>query len=141
MIETNIYKCHLVGPDYLIATNSCKKLEKILEAIEVMKKDPCHYICEKIGELKRELEQKREELKCRIDEEAESLMKEINSYEIECKRNLKEKEVLIIGDELEASSKESKDKLKMFLNDLKSMESNESKWKSKLIFFKMLINN
>jgi hypothetical protein len=128
LIQTKIDKCDF-GPEYKNASYSCKKLEKILDEIDLMRRDPCFHIGEMIGELKSEIDLRREELKLTIDNEAEALIKQVSDYQEECKKNLKEKEFLVKANELDANTTEVRVKLKEWSNDLRILESNEAKWK------------
>jgi DNA integrity scanning protein DisA with diadenylate cyclase activity len=94
-----------------------------------LKRDPCFYICEIIGELKREIDLKKEELKLKIDEEAEALITQMSKYEEECKKNLKQAEFLVKANILDVNTKKVNVKLQKWSNDLKILESNENKWK------------
>jgi hypothetical protein len=129
IIETDISNYDF-GAEYKNATNRCKKVEVMLEEIDLLKRDPCFYICEIIGDLKREVDFKKDELKLRIDDEAEALINQLNEFEADCKKNLKEKEFLAFLNEVEANEREAKANLKEWSNDLRKLNSNENKWKS-----------
>lgn len=133
IIQRKIDMCEF-GVEYKNALNGCKKLEEMLDEIDLIKRDPCFYICEIIGELRKEIDLKKEELKMKIDEEAEVLIIEMNEYESECKKNLKAFEFLVRANELDTNTKEVRMKLKEWLGDLRRFKINELKWRGKWFF-------
>jgi hypothetical protein len=128
IIKTQIERIDL-GTSYNEAHKSCKKLETILGDIDLLKKDPFYFINESINEIRNDVEIKREELKLKIDLEANRIVQELNAYEQTCKTHLENSDFVNKSSELETNVKEIRDKLSQWLDEFKTIDSNEEKWK------------
>lgn len=128
IIKTQIERIDL-GVPHNDAYKSCKKLETILGDIDLLKKDPFYFINESINEIRNDVEIKREELKLKIDLEANRIVQELNAYEQTCKTHLENSDFVNRSSELETNVKEIKDKLSQWLDEFKTIDSNEEKWK------------
>lgn len=119
VIASGIYKIDL-GPEHKNAINACDKLKEIIEEIDQLVKDPIFYIHEQIGELKMRIDMAREEFKMKIDEEADNILRNLESYESVCKDNLKssntESHIKNIESELEATKRDLDKWTKFFDN-------------------------
>lgn len=62
------------------ALRSVRELQATLDQMTQLKNDPQTYISEVIGKLKRQVEEARNKLKKRIDDEADQVIGEINRY-------------------------------------------------------------
>jgi hypothetical protein len=65
-----------------------KMFENVYNCFKLLQKDPHYFINKAIGELKRETDSIRDEFKLEIDNKADAIIKELNDYEQECKKNL-----------------------------------------------------
>jgi hypothetical protein len=68
-------------PEYESTLKSLRDFEKLLDQLEVFKKDPYYSIYASIADLKSETDLLREEFKLRIDEQADGIIQELNKYE------------------------------------------------------------
>ena len=77
LIKRELHEFRL-NPKY---ENSLKSLKTEIENLETILKDPENYIFEEISELKRQVDLDRERLKNEIDDSANDLIKQLESYE------------------------------------------------------------
>ena len=94
IIKTQIERIDL-GLYHNEAYKSCKKLEEILAHMDLLRNDPFFFINDCIGEIRRSVELKREELKLKIDSEANRIVDELNAYEQTCKTNLENNKKMV----------------------------------------------
>lgn len=80
--------------------------------------------------IRNEVELKREELKLKIDQEANRIVQLIDEYEEQCKHNWSTGNFLEKLRELEASIRDIRTKLNEWLNEFNTIDFNEGKWKS-----------
>jgi hypothetical protein len=112
MIASKVYKLNF-DAEYVNATNKCKKLDEMLDEINLLNQDSRNYICEVIGELKRDVGLKREEFKAQIDVEAEAAIKKLIKYETECK---KKRKIVVLFGKIQRIGEENKSDTKEFEN-------------------------
>lgn len=87
IIKTNIEN-YSFGQDYEEAIQMSDLLDKTIEKIDLLLDDPLFYIYESINKLKNDVESKREGLKLIIDDQADKLIKELDEYELQCRKNI-----------------------------------------------------
>ena len=120
LIDMELHKFKM-DPKYKTALHN---LNKEIERLEVILKDPESIIFEEISELKRQVDLDRESLKMEIDYQADGLIQELESYEKIFKTKYQNNvDFVTLNDLLESSRK----KLKDFENclNLFSVENNE----------------
>jgi hypothetical protein len=74
--------------DYKEAMDKYKEFSDLFDEFEKLINDPEMSIHNDFNELRNKVDLRREELKCRIDEDALKIIAQINEYETECKANL-----------------------------------------------------
>lgn len=90
--------------------------------------EPSEHIRTQIGDLKSKIETKREELKVKIDEEANKMMRLMDVYETECEARLKTKEFNERLKKFQLKSQEAQKQLSLWSKDEKQgKEPNEVK--------------
>jgi hypothetical protein len=129
ILKTKIDKCDLCL-EYNQALKSCHKLNQMLDDIDVFKNDPNFYLNELIVGLKKEVEVKRKNLKLKIDREADGIIGELDKYEKDCRHVLKQKEFSLKQQDLYKSVDKIQHDLDKWLNELKTLEKDEVKWKT-----------
>ena len=120
LIDMELHKFKM-DPKYKTALHN---LNKEIERLEVILKDPENIIYEEIRELKRQVDLDRESLKMEIDILADGLIQQLESYEIQFRAEYKDNvDLVMLNDLLESS----RNKLKDFENclNLFSVENNE----------------
>jgi prefoldin subunit 5 len=113
--------------EYDVAFEAFKNLNKTFEETRLFREKPSFFVNKTIGELKSEAEKMRQEYKLKIDERADKLVREIDQYENECKRQLCPGNS--VSDELDKLTpemdtvKQDMDKLEKILTNFTSTES------------------
>jgi chromosome segregation ATPase len=69
------------------AIKASNQVKEKLDQVKKLVMDPIYYIHERIGELKMRVDLAREEFKLKIDDEAESILRNLEEYENECKQS------------------------------------------------------
>lgn len=93
-----------IDPEHKHALDACNQMSDQIEQVRQVVNDPFYYAHEQIGELKRRIYLAREEFKLQIDQEAETLVLELEEYE-------RELEVYSKSNEIESAIKEMERKL------------------------------
>jgi hypothetical protein len=117
-------------PEYTSAFDSFKSVEKLVEEMKLLQKDPHYLINKAIGELKRETDILRDEYKLAIDHKAEAIIKELDEYEKECKSNLDSSDVSRKLEKIAANIDGLKDELDKWQETLRCFEPNDAEWKA-----------
>lgn len=87
LIEKNINSIELC--DEFKSTNQrIKKFAEVFEKLEKLKTNPELIIHDKIGQIKANIDLRREELKSKIDKEALELIDDLDEFELDCKANI-----------------------------------------------------
>jgi cell fate (sporulation/competence/biofilm development) regulator YmcA (YheA/YmcA/DUF963 family) len=128
LLVENIQK-NKFHPQYESAFDSFKNLEKSVDKMKLLHKDPFYLINEAIGELKRVTDLLRDEFKLKIDREADAIIKELNEYEKACKSNLDSADVSKNLENLAANIDEINDKMDKWQKALRNFEPRETEWK------------
>lgn len=81
------------------AKETCKQLEKDLEEMSLMIAKPVDYLHDYFSSLKNKIDLKREELKQEIDKKYESMIKELNLFQLSCLEGLRSSSSLGLNDE------------------------------------------
>jgi hypothetical protein len=81
------------SPEYRQAFGAFRNLEKVVDEMKLLQKDPHFFINKSIRELKTETDIVRDEFKLAIDQKANEIIKELDKYEEECKSNLRSSDV------------------------------------------------
>jgi hypothetical protein len=84
ILNTQIDKLR-ISPLHDEALGVCQRVDKSMEHIRLLQKDPFFYINEKIGQLIKETDIEREMMKLKIDHKAQEIINELTAYENECK--------------------------------------------------------
>jgi chromosome segregation ATPase len=113
------------GEEYQTAVDALKNLEKSIDSYRLLKQDPSYELDKVFGNLKGDIEFKREQLKLQIDTEAEILVKQVVDYENECKKNIAGLDFKRVDEKVE----KIEDDLKNSKEDLKKLVIDKSKWK------------
>lgn len=123
IIELQIARLDL-GKNYNQAKDSCRKLGSKLDASDTLRSDPMYFIFETINELKIRVDLKREELKKKVDDEADKFLKELDDYINECKKHVD-------------SSKEYQEQEKKIRENIDSIRSELNNWLKNLSILKV----
>ena len=118
LIEQNI-DCIDMGDEYNLANSKVKRFSDLIDRIETLKTNPENTIHDIISELKSDVDLRREELKNTIDEDALSIIKQLEEYEVGCKTN-----IVSIKGEIEDNTK------------LDELKENLNRWKHQMKSFK-----
>jgi hypothetical protein len=112
ILKSKLNNLHF-GEEYQAAVDALKKLEEFIKNYCLLKQDPNFEIDKAIGDLKGNIDLKREQLKHGIDNEADKLIQQVTHYQNECKKKAKEldfkqsdEKVKVIAAEVEKSKKE-----------------------------------
>lgn len=127
MIDTRIIELDL-GTEYNQALKSCKTLESTIGDIELLKLDPHFYIHEAIHKIKQKIDVKRDELKHRIDQEADKLITNLEDYETICKMNMNSS--IKNQHQIHIDLEQSKLELQKWKNELSILKTDKEKWQS-----------
>ena len=87
LIERKI-NCIDLGNEYRSTFVKLEHFSELIEKLENLKKDPGEQVYNKISELKSEIDLRREQLKKKVDEDALSIIKQLEEYEKECMANI-----------------------------------------------------
>lgn len=121
------------GAEHKQTKSACLDLADVIKRIDDLNNDPNNFTNKEIGDLKRALDLKREELKLKIDEMTAKLMEKLEAYEVECR-----KEVEASSDnEFKSRSKEINEEservrvelLERGLEVLDEIKLNEAEWR------------
>lgn len=120
-----------IGEEYNRArTESFKRVQSTLTDLKLSLNDPDFVIVESIESLKRRVDLKREELKVRIDEEANALVDDLNAYENQCKNHHRiSDEIAIKSQQLDEKVRKCEEELDAWRNETKILKIDEVKWK------------
>jgi hypothetical protein len=128
LLNEKIQKVKL-SSNYESAFASFKKVEKAVDEMKLLQKDPYFLINKTIGELKRETDITRDEFKLQIDHKADELIAELDKYELECKRNLDSSDVSNRLKKIAKYIEGIKSELDKWQQTLRCFEPNEAEWK------------
>lgn len=128
IIDSQISELDL-GEIHKEAKSSCNKLSEKIRELESLLKNPENLICEEIGELKRRVDLKREELKLAVDQEANKLIEWLDDFQEKKKKNLQMQNYKTYKENLENTIASSKSKLEEWFKELKKLKINENEWK------------
>lgn len=87
------------GERHQAALNACHKLEACIVDLDTLQSDPAYRVRELIGEMRREVEVRRDELKSELDERARVMICELDEFVNECVETLEARRGLIFDDE------------------------------------------
>jgi hypothetical protein len=110
------------------ASEAFHTLSKKVHDAQLFQQDPYFLVNKKIAELKNETDIMRDEFKLSIDERADEIIRELNDYEQECKRNLKANDVVHRLDQLAADINAAKVEMDQWQKILNSFGTNEKDW-------------
>jgi hypothetical protein len=127
MLEAKVQKVKCI-PEYSNAFSSFKLLGKVIDDMSLLQKDPFYLINKKIGELKSETDIIRDQFKLKIDQKADSIIKELDVYEQECKRNLDSKETTQKLEKLTANIDAIKSEMEKWQKTLNCFETSAEEW-------------
>jgi hypothetical protein len=116
------------SPQHKSALDSVKSLDKIVNDLNLFHKDPYFLVNKRIGELKSETDIIRDQFKLSIDQKANALIKELDEYEQECKRNLDSNDVGKKLEQIAVKIVAIKDELTKWQNSLNCFDSDEKEW-------------
>lgn len=117
------------GNNHKDAKESCTKLADLINRIDAILNDPCHFTFEEINDLKNEVHIKGELLKVKIDEEMNALLDKLEEYKQTCKNYLKTDQFSADSNKLDQDSKSAKFELNKCLSILDEVKVNEEEWK------------
>jgi hypothetical protein len=124
MLERKIQN-NKFSAEYNCAFDSFKNLEKKVDEVKLLQKDPHFFINKVIGELKCETDILRDEFKLAIDRKAEEIIKDLDEYEQECKSNLVSRDVAKKLEELTKTISGIKDELATWQETLRCFDAKE----------------
>ena len=125
LIERKINNIDL-GDEYRSAYDKLEDFSELLEKLEKLKNDPSGKIYSKISKLRNSIDLRREELKNKIDEDALSIIKQLDEYEAECKANIASIKAQIDKNEKLNEWKEDMDRWR---KQMLTFEKDIDKWK------------
>ena len=125
LIERKIDRIDL-GDEYRSTYEKLEDFSEFFEKLEKLKKDPSGEIYNKISKIRNKIDLKREELKNKIDEDALSIIKQLDEYEAECKAN-----IASIKAEIEDNTNLNgwKEDLNRWRLQMRTFEKDIDKWK------------
>ena len=108
--------------------NTLNNLKDKMNYLEKAEKDPDSIICESISELKRQVDLDREQLKEKIDKQANEIIKKLESFEIEFKIESKTRVKSVFDDDFKKSLSNQLQEYEKTLNSIaKTNEERENK--------------
>jgi hypothetical protein len=115
---------------YKRANESCVKFEAIVHDLEMIETDPHYHIDEAIGELRKEIQFRREQLKLEIDKRADQVIVALDEYQTECKRQCHHQQQQIDenGESLVAMQKKSQLSEWLGMINAELNETSPEKW-------------
>lgn len=116
------------GKAHKEATDSCNQLSQYIKKIEHLLNDPSAYIYEQVSELKNQVHTKSEQLKLKIDEETEKLLKKLSEYQNQCNSLLKSELYLSERNKHEATKNKFLTGLASNRDCLNELKFDEEKW-------------
>lgn len=137
ILKANLEKLHF-GKCYDEAYGSCKHVETQINNIAVILNDTKCYVSDFISDLKNRIELKREELKLKIDNEANRLLRDLVDYENDCLKSLLKSENTTTpsdginndwSSDLDEHLKKLRAELNAWYGQLNAFEINEENWK------------
>jgi hypothetical protein len=93
LLEAKIQQT-IFGQQYKSASCSLQNLHKVIDDLRLFQTDPYYIVSKKINELKIETHIVRDQFKLSIDAKADTLIKELDEYEQECKRLVSSSDLL-----------------------------------------------
>lgn len=87
LIEANLDNLKS-GPNYDATFKLCEEFDVTIRDAETLSNEPAYFIKQTINKLKNTTELIREEHKLKIDEKADDIIKQLESYELECNINI-----------------------------------------------------
>jgi hypothetical protein len=114
--------------EYERALCSCRSFETSLQELGLFLKDPHYFINKTIGQLKMDADVMREEFKQKIDQIANELIRDLEGYEEECKRNLNVNNMKSRFEQTEESVKQMSPQLDEWKQQLAVFGSSEAVW-------------
>jgi hypothetical protein len=128
MLEAQINTLEF-GKEQKEAKQSCDRLEKLLNNIDSMLKDPFNFIYEAVEFLKNAAQLKVDEMKLKLDEDLALLISQLDDFKIKCKTNLKSFEYLDKSSEFEKAIESGNKELEKWFVTLNELKQNEPEWK------------
>lgn len=114
------------GSIHLEAKKSCNRFDQTLNKSDVMINDLDNFVHESVSDLKNKLYLKREEFKLLIDETTNKLVKDLDNYEKQCKKNLASLNANPILIEFKKFKDASKQALSLWHKSLNELKYNEA---------------
>lgn len=118
----------ILGKFHDDAKQACTMLEKLTTDVTKITDDPLQYTSNEIKLVKKALEDKREELKKKIDQECDKMLKSLDDLDEKCKKNLEENECKIRLAKLVEQNNALKGKLAEWEAVLDDLMQNDEKW-------------
>lgn len=113
---------------YKRAYDYCEKLNKTIDNLEVIKKDPANFVNETIGKLKNQTDVLREEFKLFIDNEANKIIDQLTEYERECMSKTETTECKMDIEKIENDLIKAKQDVRDWKDILNDFDSTEEKF-------------
>lgn len=111
------------------AAESLDRLTREKKCVENLLSDPYSYVDYEIGQLKNQVHLKREQLKLKIDEEADKLLGKLDDYQTRCENLFGTEYYLIWKNELESNIYKFSFSLSCCKSKLNELKFDESKWR------------
>jgi hypothetical protein len=123
MLETKINSLHF-GEEYQKAVDAVKNIEELIKSCSLLQQDPEFEIDKVIGEIKSDIDLKREQLKTEIDMEAEKLIQRVIKYQNMCKEKAKKLDFKQMNETVKSLEEEVEKSQK----DLNLLQIDKEKW-------------
>lgn len=111
------------------AVDSCDKLDRIIQDSDILLTNSSDYIYDEISKLKNQVHLKRDQLKLKIDEITEDLLKKLNDYQIQCNSSLKTGICLNKRIKFESNKNGFRTYLSLWKRELNEIKVDENKWR------------
>lgn len=110
------------------AKNFCQYIEQLITQIENYLKDPYNFTYEAISQLKNVVYLRSEEMKMKIDENANNLITKLDKYNQDCKENLTSSEFMAKTDEIKFNNEVARNELNNWINKLNDTNLYKQEW-------------
>ena len=117
------------GSDHKEAVESLNRLTQAKQDVENLLNNPFSYACEEINQLKKQVRFKSEQLKLKIDEEAQKLLTKLNDCQSRCENSLTTDSYLTWKREFESNMEIFSSRISRCKSKLNELKCDKIKWK------------
>ena len=117
------------GTDHKKASQSCERLNNLLDEFNLLQKDPVFFTHEKISKLRNRVLLSSEQFKLKLEENTQKLLDILQKFEDDCKTYVLSSDYKSKHEEIQRTINSVKSKLDEWMSNLNELKFDETSWK------------